>query len=61
MKNLKAAEFYFVGACVLPPMIVAAGDAGLAILVFTFLILAGAVCAIADPEAPHRKPPEPPH
>jgi hypothetical protein len=53
-------EFYFTGAVVLPPFVAYAADVSLAILVFVFLLLAGAVCAIAAPDGTARKPPPDP-
>ena len=53
-------RFYFTGAVVLPPIIALAGEVPLAVLVFIFLMLAGTVCAVAEPgtsETSHRKPP----
>ena len=50
------AEFFFTGSAILPPMILA-WDPGIAGLAFVALLLAGCVCAIADPGAPHRKGP----
>jgi hypothetical protein len=50
-------RFYFTGAAILPPIIAFADDLALAILVFVFLVLAGTVCAIAEPDAARRSPP----
>jgi len=54
MERMASADFYFIGASILPP-IIALVDIGLAILVFVFLLLAGAICSIADPGAPHNR------
>lgn len=48
-------EFFFVGSAVLPVLLVVAGRVELAVLVFVFLVVAGGLCAIADPDAPHRE------
>ena len=48
-------EFFFIGAAVVPPLLLIAGDPALAAFAGFFLILAGGVCSIADPEAPHRR------
>jgi hypothetical protein len=55
--NRSAASFYFTGALVLPPFISFVWDSSPALLVFVFLLLAGAVCALADHHPDHRKPP----
>ena len=53
-------EFFFVGSAVLPVVFYLAGEPLLAALSSAFLCIAGGVCAIDDPEAPHRRGPPPP-
>ncbi len=48
------AEFFFVGAGMLPGFLVFAGDPGLAILALVALMCAGCLAAMADPGAPFR-------
>lgn len=55
MNATTACEFFFVGAALLPAILALAGQPALAVLALTFLMIAAAVCGIADPEAPHRK------
>ncbi|QJR12857.1 hypothetical protein DSM104443_03951 [Usitatibacter rugosus] len=50
-------EFFFIGSAVLPVIFFLAGEPLWAAMSSTFLCMAGAVCAIDDPEAPHRRPP----
>lgn len=49
-----ATDFCFAGAAVLPALLLYSGEPGLAVMAMAALMLAGAVCGIGDPEAPHR-------
>lgn len=46
--------FLFAGAGTLPGFLVFSGDPALAVLALVFLLLAGCLAALADPEAPFR-------
>jgi hypothetical protein len=46
--------FLFTGALSLPGFLAYAGDPGLAMMAFVFLLLAGCLSALADPGAPFR-------
>jgi hypothetical protein len=50
-------EFFFIGSGIAPVFFYLAGEPLWAAMSSTFLVLAGAVCSIDDPEAPHRRPP----
>jgi len=54
-KHLASARFYFIGAVVVPPIVALGLGVDIAILAFVILILAGAVCGVADPESPHNR------
>ena len=49
--------FLFTGALSLPGFLAYAGEVGLAMLAFVFLLMAGCLSALADPEAPFRTAP----
>ena len=49
----RATEFFFTGAAMLPGVLAYGDEPGLAMMAFVALIVAGGVCAIGDPEAPH--------
>lgn len=51
------ADFLFAGSAILPVFLLLAAGPGLALIAFVALLMAGCLCAIADPEAPHRKGP----
>jgi hypothetical protein len=51
----RVSEFLFTGAGVLPVILFLAGEPLWAGFAATFLCIAGAVCSIGDPEAPHNK------
>ena len=46
--------FFFAGAGTLPGFLAFSADPGLAVLAFVFLLLAGCLSALRDPEAPFR-------
>jgi hypothetical protein len=50
-----ACEFLFAGSAILPGFLAYADMPAIAALAFVVLLLAGAVCGIADPHAPHRE------
>jgi hypothetical protein len=54
MKPAQACDFLFTGAVILPAFLAYADEPALAAMAFVFLLLAGAVAGIGDPEAPHR-------
>lgn len=54
-KHLASAQFYFVGAVIVPPIVAFGLGLDIAILAFVLLILAGAVCGVVDPDAPHNR------
>ena len=54
MRPAEACDFLFTGAAILPGFLAYAGDPALAAMAFVVLVLAGAVCGIGDPGAPHR-------
>ena len=56
VKARPASSFYFKAAFIAPGPVGLVADASSASLVGVFLLLAGAVCAIAGPEAVARKP-----
>ena len=56
MKAADACDFLFTGAAILPGFLAWGGQPALAALAFVFLVVAGALAGIADPEAPHRSP-----
>ena len=49
-----ASDICFTGAAMLPGFLGFAEQPELAMLALLALVLAGSVCAIADPESPHR-------
>lgn len=53
----RANDFFFIGAAVVPPVLCAGGEPLAAAMSAAILCVAGAVCSIDDPEAPHRRPP----
>jgi hypothetical protein len=57
MKAMKASEFYFTGAAVLPGFAWIAFELSTAVLVAIALLLAGAVCAIGERDASKRDHP----
>ena len=50
-----ACEFFFAGAATLPAFLLHAEEPALAVMSLVALLVAGAVCGIGDPEAPHRQ------
>jgi len=54
VKAPQACDFFFSGAAILPGFLAYADEPAIAAMAFVVLLLAGAVCGIADPEAPHR-------
>ncbi len=59
-KAAGACEFLFAGAAILPAFLAYAEMPALAAIAFVVLVIAGAVCGIADPQAPHREATPPP-
>ena len=53
--HARACDFLFTGASIFPGFLMYAGEPGLAIMACVALTLAGGVCAIADPQAPHHQ------
>jgi len=49
-----ACDFFFSGSAILPPFLFYIGEPALAAIAVVFLVIAGAVCGIGDPQAPHR-------
>lgn len=49
-----ACDFFFTGSAILPLFLLYVDEPALAVLAFLALLLAGALCGIADPHAPHR-------
>lgn len=50
----RACDLLFAAACIVPGILLYAGEPALAVMAFMTLMLGGAVSGIADPEAPHR-------
>ena len=59
MRAAQATDFFFTGAAILPGFLAYVNEPALASMAFVVLVLAGAVCGIGDPEAPHRVPRRP--
>jgi hypothetical protein len=53
------AGFFFIGSGIVPGVIILDGYPGLAVMAFLFLLIAGGLCGIADPESPCRSPRKP--
>ena len=49
-------DFWFAGTAILPTFLLVADEPALAVLAFCFLLGCGAVCGIAEPDAPGRFP-----
>ncbi len=48
-------DFLFIGAAILPTFLFFSGQPALGAIALVFLLVAGGVCAIGDPQAPHRQ------
>jgi hypothetical protein len=55
-----ACDFFFIGSAILPPFLFYVGEPALAAIAVVFLVIAGAVCGIGDPQSPHRSTASPP-
>ena len=60
MRPAEACDFFFTGAAILPGFLAYADEPALAAMALVVLMLAGAVCGIGDPDAPHRRAGRPP-
>ena len=50
-------DFFFIGAAVLPVVLLLAGEPVFAALSSVALCIAGGLATFGDPQAPHRRPP----
>jgi hypothetical protein len=52
-----ACTFLFIGAVIAPAALLLSGEPSLAAIAQLALLVAGGLCSLGDPEAPHRRRP----